>query len=58
MRKIYVNKNNRIFGKFILLSTGFGLLQQGPKNRYCVSILEVGPGRSVRCLANLQLGQN
>jgi len=58
LRKIYVNKNNRTFGKFILLSTGFGLLQQGPKNRYCVFILEVGSGRSIRCLANLQLGKN
>ena len=27
--KIYVNKNNRTFGKFILLLTDFGLLQQG-----------------------------
>ena len=56
--KICVNKNNRPFDKFILLLTGFGLLQQGPKNRYCVSILEVGSGRSIRYLANLQLGQN
>ena len=56
--KIYVNKNNRTFGKFILLSTGFGLLQQGQKSRYSMSILEVGSGRSIRCLANLQLGQN
>jgi hypothetical protein len=57
-RKIYVNKNNRPFGKFILLLTGFGLLQQGQKNRYCVCILEVGSGHSIRCTANLQLGQN
>ena len=57
-REVYVNKNNRTFGKFILLSTGFGLLQQRPKNRYCVFILEVGSGRSIRRLANLQLGQN
>ena len=56
--KIYVNKNNRTFGKFILLLMGFGLLQQGQKNRYCMLILEVGSGRSIRCLANLQLGQN
>jgi len=56
--KIYVNKNNRIFGKFILLLMGFGLLQQGKKNRYCILILEVSSGRSIRCLANLQLGQN
>jgi hypothetical protein len=28
-RKIYVNKNNHSFGKFILLLMGFGLLQQG-----------------------------
>ena len=28
-RNIYVNKNNRSFGKFILLLTGFRLLQQG-----------------------------
>ena len=56
--KIYVNKNNRSFSKFILLLTGFGLLQQGQKNRYCIYILEVGPRRSIRCLANLQLGQN
>ena len=56
--KIYVNKNNRSFGKFILLLTGFGLLQQEQKNRYCVFILEVGPGNSIRCTANLQLGQN
>ena len=56
--KIYVNKNKRTFGKFILLLTGFGLLQQGQKNRYCVSFLEVSPWRSIRCLANLQLGQN
>tara|TARA_B100001059_G_scaffold50905_1_gene44268 strand:- start:143 stop:247 length:105 start_codon:yes stop_codon:yes gene_type:complete len=27
-RKIYVNKNNCLFGKFILLLMGFGLLQQ------------------------------
>jgi len=27
--KIYVNKNNRPFDKFILLLTRFGLLQQG-----------------------------
>ena len=57
-RKIYVNKNNRLFSKFILLLTGFGLLQQGQKNRYCVFILEVGSGHSIRCTANLQLGQN
>ena len=29
LRKIYVNKNNRSLGKFILLLAGFGLLQQG-----------------------------
>ena len=57
-RKVYVNKNNRTFGKFILLSTCFGLLQQGQKNRYCVFILEVGSGHSIRCTANLQLGRN
>ncbi|MDC0649429.1 hypothetical protein OAQ37_02850 [Alphaproteobacteria bacterium] len=56
--KVYVNKNKRTFGKFIFLLTGFGLLQQGQKNRYCVFILEVGSRRSIRCLANLQLGQN
>jgi len=28
-RKIYVNKNNCSFDKFILLLAGFGLLQQG-----------------------------
>jgi hypothetical protein len=53
LRKIYVNKNNRTFGKFILLSTGFGLLQQGQKNRYSMFILAVGFGRSIRCLANI-----
>jgi hypothetical protein len=56
--KIYVNKNNRTFGKFILLLTCFGLLQQGKKNRYYILILAVGSGRSIRCLDNLQLGQN
>jgi hypothetical protein len=54
--KIYVNKNNRTFGKFILLLTGFALLQQVQKNRYCGFILEVGSGRSIRCLTSLQLG--
>ena len=54
--KIYVNKNNRTFGKFILLLIGFALLQQGQKNRYCGFVLEVGSRRSIRCLANLQLG--
>jgi hypothetical protein len=38
-RKVHVNKNNCLFGKFILLLTGFGLLQQRQKNRYCMSIL-------------------
>ena len=37
--KVYVNKNNRTFDKFILLLTGRGPLQQGQKNRYCVCIL-------------------
>jgi hypothetical protein len=32
--KIYVNKNNRPFDKFILLLMGFVLLQQGQENRY------------------------
>ena len=54
--KICVNKNNRPFDKFILLLTGHGLLQQGQKNRYCMSVLEVGFGHSTRCLANLRLG--
>ena len=54
--KIYVNKNNRTFGKFILLLTCFALLQQGQKNRYCGFVLEVGSGHSIRWLANLQLG--
>ena len=55
--QINVNKNNRTFGKFILLLTGFDLLQQGQNNRYCILLLEVGSGRSIRCLVNLQLGQ-
>jgi hypothetical protein len=47
--KIYVNKNNRTFGKFILLLMDVGLLQQGQKNRYCVFVLEVGSRLSTRC---------
>jgi hypothetical protein len=54
--KVYVNKNNRPFDKFILLLTGHRLLQQGQKNRYSVSVLEVGFGRSTRRLASLRLG--
>ena len=51
--KVYVNKNNRTFGKFILLLMGFGPLQQGQKNRYYMLILGVGSRPSIRCLANL-----
>ncbi|MBP07242.1 MAG: hypothetical protein CMH08_05055 [Marinovum sp.] len=38
--KIYVNKNNQPFDKFILLLMGFVLLQQGQENRYCGVILD------------------
>jgi hypothetical protein len=48
-REIYVNKNNRSFGKFILLLKGFGLLQQGQKHRYCRTFLEVGFGSGIYC---------